>query len=158
MRRSCDSSMYWCSSSASARADACVVAERLLDDDSRIGRDARPCQAADDRAEERRRDLEVEDGALRVLDRFRDLGVRGVVGEVSVMVGKPLREPREHLLVELLARSDDRLACTLDELLERPVVERDADDRAVEEPSLLESVQRVERHHLREVARDAEHD
>ena len=133
-----------------------VVAERLLDDDPRVRRHARSREAADDRAEERGRNLEVEDRALRALDRFRDLRVGGVVGEVSVAVREPLREPREHLLVELLARRHDRLACALDELLERPVVERDADDRAVEEPSLLESVERVERHHLREVARDSE--
>jgi hypothetical protein len=37
-----------------------------------------------------------------------------------------------------------------------PVVERDADDRAVERPALLEAVQRPEGHHLRKIARDAE--
>ena len=156
MRRSCDSSMYWCSSSASALADAVIVPERLLDDDPRICRHARFRQAADDRSEERRRNLEVEDWGLHALDRLRDLGVGCVVREISMVVREPLREPSEHLLVELLSRADDRVARTLNELLQRPVVECDADDRTVEEPALLESVERVEGHHLREVARDSE--
>ncbi len=71
-------------------------------------------------------------------------------------VREPPREPLEDRLVELLAGRDDRLTRTLDELLERPVVERDADDRAVEEPARLEPVQRAVGHHAREVARDPE--
>ena len=43
-----------------------------------------------------------------------------------------------------------------DQLFERPVVERDADDRAVEQPAALEPVERPEGHHAGEVARDAE--
>ena len=135
-----------------------IVAERLLDDDPRVCRHARFGQAADHRPEEQRRNLEVEDRRLRALDSLRDLGVGCVVREVSVVVREPLRETSEHLLVEFLARPDDRVAGALYELLERPVVERDADDRAVQEPALLEPVQRAERHHLREVARDAEDD
>ena len=60
------------------------------------------------------------------------------------------------VFVERLARCDDRVARALDELLERPVVEGDADDRAVEEPARLEAVQRAERHDPREVAGDPE--
>ena len=90
-----------------------VVPERLLDDDPRVRRHARLGESADDRAEERRRHLEVEDRALRVPDRFRDLGVRGVVREVPVEVGEPLGEAGEHLLVELLTRRDDRVARAL---------------------------------------------
>ncbi len=111
-----------------------IMAERLLDDDPRVCRHARFRQAADHRSEERRRNLEVEDRGLRALDSLRDLGVGCVVGEVSVVVREPLREASEHVLVEFLARADDRVARALDELLERPVVERDADDRAVQKP------------------------
>ena len=71
-----------------------IVAERLLDHDPCVRRHACSCEAADDRAEERGWNLEVEDRALRALDRFRDLCVGGVVGEVSVTIREPLREPR----------------------------------------------------------------
>ncbi len=133
-----------------------VVTEGLLDDDARVL--GEPClrQAADDGAEQRGRDLEVEDRELRISDRLRDLGVRVGVGEVAVDVGQALREPLEDLLVDLLARRDDRFASTIDELLERPVVEGDADDGAVEEAARLEPVQRAVGHDAREVARDPE--
>ena len=53
-----------------------VVTERLLDDDPRVLGETRLRQPADDGAEERGRDLEVEDRQLRVADRLRDLRVR----------------------------------------------------------------------------------
>ena len=130
--------------------------ERLLDDDARVLVSPAFGEPADDRAEERRRDLEVEDRARRVPERIRDLRVRRRIREVAVEVREPLREPREDVLVDRLARRDDGVARALDELLERPVVERDADDRAVEEPARLEPVQRAVRHDAREVARDPE--
>jgi hypothetical protein len=39
---------------------------------------------------------------------------------------------------------------------ERPVVDRNADDRAVEQPAPLEAVERPERHDLREITGDPE--
>ena len=71
-------------------------------------------------------------------------------------VGETADEPLEDVVVDLLARRDDRVVGALDELLERPVVERDADDRAVEKAARLEPVQRAEGHDAREVARDPE--
>ena len=150
--------MYWCSSSASARADALVVAERLLDDDPRGLRQPGLGEALDDPAEEERRDLEVEDRRLGALDRLADALVGRRRPRSRPDVREPVGEAVEDLLVELLARADDRLARALDELVDRPVVDRDADDRAVEQPALLEPVQRAEGHHLREVARDPEDD
>ncbi len=135
-----------------------VVAERLLDDDASVLGEARVREPADDRREERGRDLEVEDRQLLAFDLGRDLSVDGGVLEIAVDVREALREAVEHLLVERLAGGDDRVPRALDQLLERPVVERDADDRAVEEPARFESVQRAERHHAGEVARDAEDD
>ena len=52
--------MYWCSSSASARAEALVVPERLLHHDPPRRRQAGLGQALDHRAEQERRDLQVE--------------------------------------------------------------------------------------------------
>ena len=89
MRRAGDSSMYWCSSAASARAECEVVAERLLDDDARVLRQARLGEALDDRAEQERRDLEVEDRASRALDRLADALVGRRVGEVAGDVREP---------------------------------------------------------------------
>jgi hypothetical protein len=135
-----------------------VVTEGLLDDDARIL--GQPCvvEALDDAPEEERRDLEVEDGLLRTLDRLRDPFVRVRLAEVAVDVGEPLDEPVEDRRVELLAGRLDRRLRPVAQLVERPVVDGDADDRTVEQAAALEAVQRAERHHAREVAGDAEDD
>ena len=52
----------------------------------------------------------------------------------------------------------DRLPGVLAEVLVGPVVDGDADDRAVEQAPLLEPVERVEGHHLRQIAGDPEDD
>ena len=135
-----------------------VVTERLLDHDASAPGQACARKAGDDSPEERRRHLEVEDG----LPGFRELvghtPIRRGVREVAVHVRELRGEALEHVLVERLAGGDDRVARVLDELLQRPVVERHAEDAAEETPPLLEAVQRTERHHAREVARDPEHD
>ena len=77
-----------------------VVPERLLDDDTRVLGETCVREPADDRAEERWRDLEVEDRARRVAHCLRDLRVRRGVGEVAVDIGEPIREPREDVLVD----------------------------------------------------------
>ncbi len=134
------------------------MAERLLDDDPSRLRQPRLRKSLDDAAEEKRRDLEVEDGPFGAVDRRRDALVGRVVAEVPVDVRQPLGEALEHLLVELLAGADDRLARPLTQLIDGPVVDGHADDRAVEQSAPLQPVQRPERHHLREVACDPEDD
>ena len=134
-----------------------VVAERLLDNDARTLGQPRVREPLHDRAEQERRDLEIEHGQARVSDRLCDPLVGGRVAEVAGHIRQTRREAPEHLLVELLARSDDRLARALDETIDRPVVERHAEDRAVEQAPPLQPVQRTEGHHLRQVARDPEH-
>jgi hypothetical protein len=133
-----------------------IVPERLLDDNARRLRQAGLHQSLDDGSEEERRDLEVEDRRSGFADRGADALVDGGVGEVARDVGEATRETVEDLRVDRLARALDRVACPLDEVVDRPVVHGDADDRAVEEAALLEPVQRAERHHLREIPRDAE--
>ncbi len=135
-----------------------IVAERLLDDHASVRRKPRPGETCDDPAEEERRDLEVEDRARRLADGRFDAPVRRLVPEVALDVREALREPLEHRLVELLPGADDRVPRALDQLVDGPVVDGDADDRAVEEAAALEPVQRTEGHHLREVAGDAEDD
>jgi hypothetical protein len=135
-----------------------VVAERLLDDDTPALGEARLGEPGDDAPEQERRDLEVEDGVQGAVQRGCDALVCRAFGEVSAQVREALGELVEHLLVQLLARAHDRLARTLAQLVVGPVVDRDADDRAVEEAALLEPVERAKRHHFRQVAGDAEDD
>ena len=75
-----------------------VVAERLLDDDARVLGEPGRGEALDDRAEQERRDLEVEDGRLGALDRLADARVRRRVAEIALDVGEPGREAREDVL------------------------------------------------------------
>ena len=117
---------------------------------------ARLGQPLDDHPEQRRRDLEVEDGAARVLDRLGDALVGAVVAEVAGQVGQPRREAVEDLVVDRLAAVLDALARVLAQVVDGPVVDRHADDRAVQQAAALQPVERVERHHLGEVAGDAE--
>ena len=91
-----------------------IVPERLLDDDAGILRQADFGEPLDDRPEEERRDLEVEDRRLGALDRSADTRVGRGVREVARDVREPCGEAREDLLVELLAGADDRLARALD--------------------------------------------
>ncbi len=133
-----------------------VVAERLLDDDARGLRQPRVGEALDDPPEQERRDLEIEDRQLCALDRGADAVVRRSVAEVSLHVREPGSQTVEHRGVERLARSLDRLARALAQLVDVPVVDGDADDRAIEQAATLEPVQRPERHHLREIAGDPE--
>jgi hypothetical protein len=135
-----------------------VVAEGLLDHDAPALRESRVVQALDDPAEEERRDLEVEDGSLRAVDRLRDALVGRLLAEVAGHVGKAVREAVENLFIQRLARALDRLARAVLQLIDGPVVDGHADDRAVEQAPLLEPVERVEGHHLRQVARDPEDD
>ena len=128
----------------------------ITDLDPRILRQTLAGEARDDLPEERGRDLEVEDRHPRALDRLGHSLVRCGVAEVAVDVREPAREALEDLFVELLPGRDDRVVGPLDQVLERPVVERDAHDRTAQEASLLQAVERAERHHAREVARDPE--
>ena len=85
--------------------------------------------------------------------------VGGRLAEVALHVREPRRRsgrtpPRR--AVSPVPTIESRARCA--QLLVGPVVDRDADDRAVEQPALLEPVERAEGHHLREVAGDAEDD
>ncbi len=133
-----------------------VVAERLLDDHARGLCQVRVLQLLDHRPEQERGNLQVEDRAARVADGGRQALVRGLVGEVAADVGQARGEALEDLEVERLATPFDTRARVLAQVLERPVVARDADDRAVQEAALLQAVERVEGHHLREVPGDPE--
>ena len=132
------------------------MAERLLDDDARVVGQPGLGEPSDGPAEEKRRNLEVEDGRAGALDRGAHPLVRRCVPEVALDVGEPVREALEHLRVDLFAGGLDRRARMVEQVLDRPVVHRHADDRAVEESPFLEPVQRPERHHLRQVTRDPE--
>ena len=133
-----------------------IVAEGLLDDHP--GSLRQPClgEPLDHGREEEGRDLEVEDRSGRACYRLCHSAVRRWVSEVALNVGESGREPLEDVLVEALSGSDDRFARACDQLLDRPVVDRDSDDRAIQQTALLEAIERAERHHPGEVAGDPE--
>ena len=101
--QSCDSSMYSCSSAARARAEArswpngFSTTTRACSVRPAVGK------ALDHRAEQERRDLEVEDRRLRALDRLRDARVRRRVAEIALDVGEPCREAVEDRRIQRLA-------------------------------------------------------
>ena len=134
------------------------MAERLLDDDARVLRQPGFVEPLDDRPEEEGRDLEVEDRPLGPVDRLGDAFVRRRIREVARHVRKPVGKALEGLRIDSLARSLDRRSGALLQVLDRPIVDRNADDRAVEQPASLEAVERHERHHLRQVAGDSKGD
>ena len=148
--------MYWCSSSASSPAEAWSwpngFSTTTRADLVRSGLG----QTLHDPAEQERRDLQVEDGALGALDRVADPLVGRGVGEVAVHVRQPLPRTGRTPRVDDLAGALDRLAGALHQLVPRPVVDGHADDRAVQQAARLQPVQRPERHHLRQVAGDPE--
>ena len=133
------------------------MAERLLDHDPRGSRQPGVRQPLDDRREQKRWDLQIEDRRSRALDRLTHTLVGGRVGKVALDIREAPSEPLEDLRVELLTGADDRLARSLDQPVDRPIVHRHTHDRAREQAALLQSVQRPERHHPRQIAGDPEH-
>ena len=133
-----------------------IVAERLLDDDAGVFGETGIRKALHDHREQTGRNLQVEHRMLCTAERRADAGVGGVVGEVALHIAQAGGEARERGFVELLAGGDDRCASAFDELVDRPIVDGDPDDGAVEKSSLLEPVERPEGHHPCQVARDAE--
>ena len=135
-----------------------VVSERLLDHHARSAGEPGGREAADDRGEERRRGLEVEDRRARLVHRLGEPLVGRGIGEIAMHVGESRGQAVERCAVDLPDARLDRLAHAPSQLRERPVVGRHADDRAVEDAAALEAVERLERHLLREIPGDPEGD
>ncbi len=115
-------------------------------------------ELTDHGTEQKRGNLQVEHGIVGVADGRHQALVGGGVGEVAADVGQALCEAIEHLGVHRLAGAFDALTSVVAQMFERPIVARDADDRAVQQPPALEAIERAKRHHSGEVAGDAEHD
>src|SRR6185312_9471778 len=124
--------------------------------DVRVLREPRVGEVRDDRPEEERRDLEVEDRRGGAAHRVADALVRRPVVEVAGHVGQALGEAGEDLGVDVLAGVLDARLRVLAELVDAPVAAGHADDRAVEQAARLQAVQRAERHDLRQVPSDPE--
>src|SRR5262249_19127750 len=88
-------------------------------------------------------------------DRRQALVGRGI-SEVAAHVGESRREAIEDVVVHRFAGAFDAFAGVLAQVLDRPIVTGDPDDRAVEKSPQLEPIERTEGHHLREVAGDPE--
>jgi hypothetical protein len=135
-----------------------VVAKRLLDHHTRALGQTRVGKALDDCPEQKRRDLEIEDGAPCVLDRGGHALEGRRVPEITRNVGEPGGEPVEGLLVHRLACGLDRVAGMLAQVVGAPLVDGHSDDRTAQQAAALQVVERAEGHHLRQVAGDAEDD
>jgi hypothetical protein len=135
-----------------------VVAERLLDDHPGVPDESGLGQALDHHREQRGRNLQIEHRAPGVADRGLHTRVGVAVGEVAADVREPRRQAGEDLRVDRLAACLDAVVGMLAELLHRPVVDRNTDDRALQQAARLQAIERMQRHHLGQVAGDAEHD
>ena len=131
-----------------------VVAERLLDHDTRGLGQPGVGQALDHSPEQKRRDLQIEDRRACLPDRLCHPRVRRAIAEITTHIRQPRREALEHRLVNLHTAPLNRFAGTVAKILHRPITHRHAHDRTTEQPPLLKPVQRVKRHHLRKIARD----
>src|SRR5215469_9210882 len=110
------------------------MTEGLLDHDAGVASQSGFAESLNDPAEEERRDLEVEDRALLPVDRLPHPRVRLRVSEIAGHIREPVDQPIEDVGFEPLTRAFDRGLSPLAEIVERPVVDRHSDDRAVEEP------------------------
>ncbi len=156
MRKICHSSSTLRSCCVQRPRRCQVVAEGLFHHDPRVRGEVGVREAFDDHAEQRRRDLEVEDWRVLALDRARHLLIGFRVAEVARHHRQALREPREYLLIDRFACGLDRTARMVVQRRLGPIVEGDSDDRAVQQLAALEPVQRSERHLPGQVAGDAE--
>ena len=102
--------------------------------------------------------IEVEGWIGQIRERLSDSLVGRRVAEVPADVPEPRREPGEDLLVERLAAVGDRLAGTVHQLLDAPIVDCHAHDREIQQLPALEPVQRPECHLPRQVSGDPEDD
>jgi hypothetical protein len=80
--------------------------------------------------------------------------------EVAADIGHPLAQFVDDVAVRLLVaeRGSDGLLRALAQVVIGPVVDRDTDDRAVQQAAALQLVERHEGHLLGEVAADPERD
>ena len=133
-----------------------VVAEGLLHRDPGPLGETGPGQALHHAAEQRRRDLEIEDGAVPPLDGVGDavIGLRVLV--VARDHRQALGQPLENMLADLLAGVFDGLARVVAEGRGRPLVAGYADDRALKLLAALHAVQGPEGLLFRQVPGDAE--
>ena len=158
MRKSCDSSTDWWISSASAWADSRSCPNGFSTTTRAFFVSPASASPLTTIAEQERRDLQVEHRLLRA----------GIALPTRSYVAASEKSP-ETYDKRAASRSNTSsssgspvptidVARPLDELLDGPVVDGHADDRAVEQAAPLEPVQRPERHHLRQVAGDPEDD
>ena len=150
--------MYWCSSAASSLADFPSCPKGF----STTTRAVLVSSASDSpftTVPNRKGGIsEIEHGRPFALDRVGHSSVGSGVAEIALHVGEPLREAIEHFLVQHLTGTLDAIPRMLLQLVDRPVVDGHPDDRAVQQVAHLQPVERPERHHLRQIAGDPEHD
>ena len=135
-------------------------AEGLLDGDPTVAREVGSAELLNHGAEERRRDLEIEERAADALHVGRQPGVEARIREVAAEIGHALRQTGQNSLVDDLPRGRhhrmDRIARHGPKVLITHVIAGDADHGHREEPPLLQVIERRKRHLVGEVAGDPE--
>lgn len=80
-----------------------IVAERLLNNYAPGLCEAGLGQPLDHSSEQKRRDLEIEDGASRLADRARDALISSLITKVAADLGQPAGEPVTDVVIDRLA-------------------------------------------------------
>ena len=133
-----------------------IMSERLFHHDPGVLGEAGAGEAVHDPAEQRGRDLQIEHRVAASTDGCGDLLIGPRIGEIAGHHGQPSCEPGEDVVVHRFAGGLDGGPGMLAQGVGGPVVESDADDRAIEQTAPLQAVQRPERHLPGQVPGDAE--
>ncbi|BBY56860.1 hypothetical protein MKOR_41110 [Mycolicibacillus koreensis] len=133
-----------------------VVAERLLHRHPRLIHQPGLAEMLHDRAEQRRRHLQVEQRPARPAHLLGQLVVQRVVGDVAGQIRQPVGETAEHRVVEVFAGRGDRLAGPRHQFGGADVVGGDPEDGAVQQLAALQPVQRPEGHLAGQIPGDPE--
>jgi hypothetical protein len=131
-----------------------IVAEGFFHHDPSAGGEVGVGKSLYHQAEQRRRDLEVEDGTVPPLGRLGDSVIRLWIPKIAGDHCEALCEAAEYLFVDRLAGVLDGAARVIAEGRRGPVVEGHADDRAVEQLAALQTVQGAKGHLLRQISGD----
>ncbi|CKN72907.1 Uncharacterised protein [Mycobacterium tuberculosis] len=131
------------------------MAERLFHGNACALQQPHVREIFDNRREQRRRHFQVIQRPTGRANQFGQRIVELAVGDVTVQVGQPARQPVEHRIVDLFGTTDG-LASPLDQLPDGHVVTGHTQDGAVQQLVALEPIQRAEGHLAGQVTGNSE--
>ena len=133
-----------------------VAAEGLFDHQPRALGKPGLVQPLDHGGEHRGRDGEVEERVCGGAERRLETGETARVAVIAGDVAQPVSEPGEHRIIDGAQMGLDPVAGAGGEFLGGPIVQSDADDRALEGAARLHPVERGKDHLVGEIAGGAE--